>query len=166
MPSLWRPLGLPVCLAFFSFMQAAPGFPSGCFTGPLCLSLPPCTRASSLTPRTLDERPGFPLSQEIGFISPAHLAAPKGHTRNEAQPRRDTAPCASPMSAHVTPVIYSAPTWCQALYPRAPGLSSSPTSKTGILVLIFTIKKCVHMPEVTPAPVLRPGLTIVAHQLC
>lgn len=37
----------------------------------------PCTRASSLTPRTLDERPGSPLSQEIGFISPAHLAAPE-----------------------------------------------------------------------------------------
>lgn len=44
-------------------------------------------------------RPGFPLSQEIGFISPAHLAATKGHTRNEAQPLSDTTPSVSPAAA-------------------------------------------------------------------
>lgn len=73
---------------------------------PFCLSLPPCTWASSLTPRTLDERPGFPLSQEIGFISLAHLAAMKGHTRNEAQPLSDTTPSVSPAPAHVATANY------------------------------------------------------------
>lgn len=86
-------------------MQAAPSFPSGCFPGPFSLSPHPCTWASSLTPRTLDERPG-PLSQEICFISPVHLAALEGHMRAEAQPLSDTAPSASLTSAHITTATY------------------------------------------------------------
>lgn len=102
LPSLWRSPGPPVCLALFSLrdlmssrrqLQASLLVAS---QAPLAFSLPPCTRASSLAPRTLDERPG-PLSQEIGFISPAHLAALKGHMRDEAQPLSDTAPSASPL---------------------------------------------------------------------
>lgn len=78
--SPWQSPGLPVCLALFSLgglMSSRRQLQVSLPVAPRSSLAFPCTRASSLTPRTLDERPGFPLSQEIGFISPARLAAPE-----------------------------------------------------------------------------------------
>lgn len=135
-------------------MQAAPSC-SGFLIVPFGLCLPPCTWASSLTPRTLDERSGFPLSQEIGFISPAHFGRPQ-----RATPGMKLGPLVTRFPLRL-PLLPTSPlpftehrlvpgTFCRCPWPvlitNPCDRDSCPHSHQG---------RTVYVPKVTPALVLR-----------
>lgn len=136
-------------------MQAAPSC-SAFLIVPFCLCLPPCTRASSLMPRTLDERPGFPLSQEIGFISPAHFGCPQRATPGmKLGPLVTRFPLRLPLLPTSPLPFTEHPLGARHFMQMLLACPHHKPMRQGFLSSFLPVEKGVYVPKVTPALVLR-----------